>query len=425
MSQSKGWSISPHVQNSLAWSIIGEAFYPECISHVPRTKLEDNVTCPTSKALRGYPNLNDFSQIRLRVLLVIKMTDQLPTLRWGIVATGLISSWFVQDLVLDRENAKAKHIVQAIGSSSLEKGKVFAEKYLPGKTPTIYGNYEELYADPNVDIVYIGTPHAFHKQNCLDAINAGKHVLCEKAFTLNAMEAKEVFEAAEKKGVFVMEAMWTRFFPLTRTLIKLLHEDKAIGNIHRVFCDFAMDQNIASLGPESRLKNPALGAGSLLDIGIYSLTWGLLGLDESIGEKAQTSEIVAKQTLDAGVDIATSAVLLYSDGKQAIVSSSSSVKTKPVFCTIQGSQGYVDIEGFTSAPQFFTVYSLKDGSSKKYKFERPGRGFYWEADAVALDITARRVQNDIMPWAETLRVLGILDEIRRQGGAKFPQDAIA
>ncbi|KAL7625756.1 hypothetical protein AAE478_004979 [Parahypoxylon ruwenzoriense] len=353
------------------------------------------------------------------------MASQLPILRWGIITTGLISSWFVEDLALDRKDAKAKHIIQTIGSSSVEKGRSFVEKYLPGRSPKIYGSYGEVYADADVDIIYIGTPHAFHKQNCLDAINAGKHVLCEKAFTLNAREAREVFEAAEKKGVFVMEAMWTRFFPLTQTLQSLLHKDKIIGDVHRVFCDFGLDQNITSLGPESRLKNPALGAGSLLDIGIYSLTWGLLVLDAGIAEEAQTPEIVAKQTLVEGVDIASSAILLYPNGRQAIVTSSSAVKTKPVFCTIQGSEGYIDIEGATSAPEFFTVYSPKEGTSKKYEFERPGRGFYWEADAVALDIASGKVQNDVMPWAETLRVLGILDEIRRQGGAKFPQDAVA
>ncbi|KAI1370559.1 NAD(P)-binding protein [Hypoxylon crocopeplum] len=350
------------------------------------------------------------------------MSEEIPTLRWGIVASGLISSWFVQDLVLDREDARAKHIIQAIGSSSFDKGAAFVEEYLTGHSPTVYGSYEEVYADPNVDVVYIGTPHAFHKKNCLDAINAGKNVLCEKPFTLNTKEAKEVFEAAKARGVFVMEAMWTRFYPLTRTLLPFLHKDKVIGDIQRVFCDFSLVQNIPSLGPESRLRDPALGAGSLLDIGIYSLTWGLLSLDAGIGEKGQTPEIAAKQTLYEGVDIATSAVLLYPDGGQSIVSSSSAAKTKSVFCTIEGSEGYVDIEGFTSAPEFFTVYSSKNGGSKKYEFERPGRGFYWEADAVALDIAAGRVQNDIMPWAETLRVLGILDEIRRQGGAKFPQD---
>ncbi|KAI1398972.1 NAD(P)-binding protein [Hypoxylon fuscum] len=353
------------------------------------------------------------------------MSSQLPTLRWGIIATGFISSSFVEDIVFDRKDAKANHVIQAVGSSSLDKGKTFVKTHLPGQSPKIYGSYEEVYVDPNVDIIYIGTPHAFHKENCLDAINAGKHVLCEKSFTLNAKEAKQVFEAAKAKGVFVMEAMWTRFFPLTQTLQSLLHEQKVIGDVRRVFSDFAFDQKIPSLGPESRLKNPALGAGSLLDVGVYSLMWGLLGSDAGVGDKGQTLEIVAKQTLDGGIDIASSAVLLYPNGQQAIVTCSSSLRTKPVFCTIQGTKGYVDIEGFAAVPESFTVNSSKDGSSKKYDFEKPGSGFYWEADAVAVDIAAGKVQNDIMPWAETIRVLEIMDEIRRQGGAKFPQDKAA
>ncbi|KAL8366106.1 hypothetical protein RB595_004737 [Gaeumannomyces hyphopodioides] len=372
--------------------------------------------------------------------------NQPPTLRWGIVATGLISSWFVQDLVVERKGRKAKHIVQAIGSSSVEKGRAFAEKHLAGSgqqqqpAPRIYGSYDAVYQDPDVDIVYIGTPHAFHKQNCLDAIGAGKHVLCEKPFTLNAAQANDVFAAARAKGgVFVMEAMWTRFFPLTQTLQSLVHgDDKAIGDVQRVFCDFSMDQNLGSLGPESRLKDPALGAGSLLDIGIYSLTWALLMLEDPATTTATTGDkttnavrpnVAALQTLADGIDTASSAILLYPDGRQGIVTSSSTIKKgKQAFCTIQCTRGYIEVEGFTSAPSSFSVhtYNADDGgvsSSKRYDFERPGRGFYWEADAVALDIAAGRVESSVMPWAETVRVMELLDTIRKQGGARFPQDS--
>src|SRR6201996_7144002 len=142
----------------------------------------------------------------------------LPTLRWGIIATGLISSWFVEDLVLERNDAKARHVIQAIGSSSREKGEGFVKKYIPSVSPTVYDNYSDVYNDPNVDIVYIGTPHAFHKKNCLDAIAAGKHILCEKAFTITAKEAKQVLAVAEANGVFIMEAIWTRFNPLVLSL---------------------------------------------------------------------------------------------------------------------------------------------------------------------------------------------------------------
>ncbi|KAH8657760.1 hypothetical protein BX600DRAFT_468096 [Xylariales sp. PMI_506] len=350
------------------------------------------------------------------------MASHLPTLRWGIVATGLISTAFVQDLQTKRKNPQAVHHVQAIGSSSLTKGEEFARTHVTEGQPKVYGNYQAVYADPDVDIVYIGTPNSFHLQNCLDAINAGKHILCEKTFTLNAKEAREVFAAAEKKGVFVMEAMWTRFFPLALKLQELLHKDKVIGNIYRVFCDFAKDKNFSSLGQESRLKNPALGGGSLLNLGIYSLTWALLILDSGVGDEAVTPTIHATQTLIEGVDVTSSALLQYPNGSQAIVTSSHLVETREIFCTIEGSGGSIEIGGPNSAPDFFTVHLKKDQTSTKYDFEREGNGLYWEADAVALDIAAGKRQNSIMPWSETLRVLEYLDEIRSQGGAKFPQE---
>ncbi|KAF4342398.1 dimeric dihydrodiol dehydrogenase [Fusarium beomiforme] len=352
------------------------------------------------------------------------MSQSKPTLRWGIIGTGLISSWFVEDLLIKRENAQATHHIQTIGSSSVEKGTKFVETYMPGQTqlPKIC-SYEQTYQDPDVDIIYIGTPHAFHKKNCLDAITHGKHVLCEKAFTLNAKEAKEVLDAAKQKGVFVMEAMWTRFFPLVKSLQKIIHEDKAIGNVVRVFADFGLKQGIESKGPESRLRNLSLGAGSLLDIGIYSLTWGLVTLDAGVGEKATNPKICATQSLFEGVDVGTSIILLYPDGKQGILTSNSKVKTPNAFCRIEGTEGHIIVEGdAASVPGSFTVYKDGETEGKKYEFEKPGRGFYWEADAVALDIAAGKVENDTMPWAETIRVMEIMDEVRRQGGAKFPQD---
>ena len=301
--------------------------------------------------------------------------------------------------------------------------------------PSTYGTYAEVYSDPDVDIVYIGTPHAFHKKNCLDAIAAGKHVLCEKAFTITAKETREVLAAAKANGVFIMEAMWTRFTPLVLELQKMLHEEKVIGNVRRTFCDFAMEMSIASLGPESRLKNPALGAGSLLDIGIYSLTWGLLSLDPNVGERASKPKIEAVQSLSDGVDMASSILIHYpSTGRQGILTSSTEVKTEPVFCRIEGTKGTIAIQGVgASLPSSFTIYLKKadvtardvldeESKGKTYSFPSVGRGFFWEADAVAVDIAAGRKESAIMPHAESLRVMEMLDGIRRQGGATFPQD---
>ncbi|KAF2187910.1 NAD(P)-binding protein [Zopfia rhizophila CBS 207.26] len=354
-------------------------------------------------------------------------SDPLPTLRWGIIATGQISSWFVRDLALSRPDAKAKHIIQAIGSSSKEKGGAFVKQWIPNVSPppTVYGSYEQVYAEPNVDITYIGTPHGFHKKNCLDAIEAGKHVLCEKAFALNAREAREVFAAAKRNGVFIMEALWTRFFPLVQTFQRLVHEEKAIGDVHRIFCDLGLDMDIASLGPESRLKNPALGAGTLLDICIYSLTWGLLTLDAKRGEQAESPKIVGVQTVSDSIDFATSILLLYPSGSQGILTSTAMFKTPEVFCRVEGNKGHITVEGVSaSCPSAFTLYSKEAGNSegKRYTVDKPGFGLYWEADAVAQDIAAGRTENAIMPWAETLRIMDTMDEVRRQGGARFPVD---
>lgn len=149
----------------------------------------------------------------------------------------MIASWFCEDLILTRKDAKAKHIIQVIRSSSLQKGKDLVAKHIPQTSPTLYSSYDEVYAGPGVDVVYIGTPHAFHKKNCLDAITAGKNVLCERVFTLNVKDAEEVIAAAKAEEVFLMEALWTRFTPLMQTLQKILHEGKVIGNVHRTFCD--------------------------------------------------------------------------------------------------------------------------------------------------------------------------------------------
>lgn len=352
----------------------------------------------------------------------------LPTLRWGIIGAGAISSLFTQDLVLSRPSAKAQHTITAIGSSSVSKGLKFVQSNLPNThpVPKLYSTYDQVYHDPNVDIVYIGTPHAFHKSQCLAAISAGKHVLCEKAFTLNARDARDVFAAASEKGVFVMEAMWTRFFPLTLELQRLLHEQKVIGVVVRVFTDFGREQDVLSKDTDSRLRNVELGAGSLLNIGIYSVTWGLLAIeDQARSGEDDEMQIKAVQTLQEGVDVASTVILYWpKTGQQAICTSTSSFKNPSrEFCRIEGTKGHIIIEGdCASCPDAFTVYTKGKKEGEGHEYPVPGAGLFWEADAVALDIAAGRKEDRVMPWEETVRIMDILDEVRSQGGARFPQD---
>lgn len=352
----------------------------------------------------------------------------LPTIRWGIVTTGMISSWFVEDITKsDWPGKNAKHIVQCVGGSSMSKTKDFIEKFVPEsqrEQVTAYEGYDKVYEDKDVDCVYIGTPHSFHKANCLDAIKAGKNVLCEKPFTLNAKEAEEVFAAAKEKGVFVMEAMWTRFYPLVKRIQQLLHSEKKLGQIYRAFCDFGLDIDIESLPEGSRYKDPALGAGSLLDIGVYSLTWGILSLTDQVGNAAEEPEVSSTQTIAHQVDVASSVVLNYqSTGRQAICTSTTNYPFKNDWARIEGSKGHIVLSGGApSSPESFTFYPKDGGKEEVFTFDKPGRGFFWEADAVAHDIKAGRSENATMPWAETLRMMKIMDGVRQKGGARFPVD---
>lgn len=345
----------------------------------------------------------------------------------------MISSWFVQDLVAEWPEARVKHTVQAIGASSVQKAEEFARTYCAEHIPRAYGSYQEVYDDPDVDIVYIGTPHGFHFRDCMEAISAGKNVLCEKAFTLNAKQAREIFAAAQKKNVYVAEAMWLRHRPLVLELQRLLHEEKVIGDVFRVFADFASGVDIASLPASSRYRDLKLGAGSLLDIGIYSLTWVTLAL----GDQAEMPRIMAAQTHEEGIEVTTSAILQY-PGKQGIVTSTTKALGPPgeVFAVIHGTNGFVEVEGRTpSIPESFTVWKRQDGGDperalfrremcqgKKYEFPKVGRGFAYEAQRTALDILEGRKQSEIMPWAETVYMMSIMDEIRRQGNTVYPDD---
>lgn len=335
--------------------------------------------------------------------------------------------------MIDRSDAPVNHIIRSIGTSSLEKGDDFVAKYCPKQSPKVYDTYHGVYNDPDVDIVYIGTPHAFHKQNCLDAIAAGKNVFCEKAFTINQEEAKEVFEAAKQKGVYVQEAMWLRHRPLVHQLRKLLFEEKVIGNVIRTFSNFYLDVDISSLPESSRYKSLDLGAGTLLDTGLYSLTWAMLTLDAGLPKSPEAPTVHAIQTHQTGIEVMSSVLLFYpSTGRQGIITSTT--MCDGMFGTvarIEGSNGYVEVHG--NAPSFptsFTVYPKFDSKVAKdqqpkgdhYDFPKVGRGFTWEADSCALDVLAGKKESDVVPQAETLRVMGILDEIRRQGATVYPAD---
>ncbi|KKK24344.1 hypothetical protein AOCH_005461 [Aspergillus ochraceoroseus] len=339
-------------------------------------------------------------------------TQEKPQLRWGIIATGWISSMFVQDLLAPRADAPARHIVSSIGSSSVEKANAFIDKMWKASAeprPSPYGTYQEVYNDPNVDIVYIGTPHVLHKQNCLDAIAAGKNVLCEKPFAMNEREAQEIVDAAKNRGVFIMEAMWTKFFPVVQALYDHIYVKKSIGQVRRAFVDFGSSMDFDAIPGDSRLKDPKLGAGAILDIGIYTLTYASIIMGEGkLGDEHPHPKISSSMEIINGVDESDSVILTYDAGAARRLPEGSIT----VFSDIG-----------PSCPKGFRV--TREGEEPVvYRFDSPEGtlGFFYEADAVACDIAQGKLENDVMPLSETLRMMRLIDECRRQNGHKYPQD---
>ncbi|KAJ4044473.1 hypothetical protein NW756_004805 [Fusarium oxysporum] len=199
-------------------------------------------------------------------------------IRWGILATGAISVTFAKDLLLDpsvRGVNNIRHtIVAATSSSSSTRAEMFLKYVGAPAAAKAYGTYEELVRDPNVEIVYVATPHSHHFQNVMLCLDAGKHVLCEKAFTVNASQARLLVDKARVKNCFLMEALWTRYFPLADYVYGIIRSGR-LGTIHRVFsdCSVRLSPETSYNDGQHRMVNPALAGGALLDLGVYSLTW--------------------------------------------------------------------------------------------------------------------------------------------------------
>lgn len=320
-------------------------------------------------------------------------------LRWGILGTGDIASSFVTDLARLED-----HVVAAVGSRSAAAADGFGLRH---GIPRRYGSYAALAADPGVDVVYVATPHPFHRENALLAIAAGKHVLVEKPFALNASQAREVFAAAQARGVLAMEAMWTRFLPWMGDLLTLV-ADGTLGELTAVNAEFGV---LFAPDPSSRLMDPELGGGSLLDLGVYPLTLAclLLGAPETV-----TAASVPTST---GVDAHTSVLLTHAGGAHALVSSSI-VAAHTNRASVIGTLGRVEVD-----PPFFTPggFSLttSEGTTRR---EHPdeGIGLRHQAVEVARCIRAGLTESPGRTPGDTLVVLEAMDEVRRQIGLRYP-----
>lgn len=324
------------------------------------------------------------------------------TIRWGILGTGFIADLQTRDL---RENG---FTVQAVGSRSLDSSKAFAEHH---GIATAHGSYEDLAADPEVDVIYIATPHPMHHANALLALNAGKHVLVEKSFTMNAREAREVTEAAAGKGLVALEAMWTRFLPHMVRIREII----AAGTIGEVRKVIASHNQSLPKDPAHRLNDPALGGGALLDLGIYpiSFAFDILGAPSSIRASASMTA--------TGVDRQTAAIFDYDDGAQAVVDCELDAASANRALVI-GSEGWIDIEHTWYNPVPFTVLAT-DGTVLE-RFDEPvgSRGMQFQAAEVERLVKSGETVGTILPPSESVAIMAAMDEIRRQIGLGYGAD---
>ena len=325
--------------------------------------------------------------------------------RWGILGTGAIAKQFVQGLrsVPDAE-------VFAVGSRSEASATKFAEKR---NIPRRHASYQDLASDPDVDVVYIATPHPFHAENATLCLQAGKAVLCEKPFCVNAAEAKRVVELAREKRLFIMEGMWTRFFPLMEE-VRRLGSERAIGEARMLNVDFGFR---ADLDPASRLFDQRLGGGALLDVGVYCVSFASMVLGRPSG-------FVGLPHLgETGVDEQASVILEHEGGRLANLSIGIRTAT-PQEATIMGTEGYVRIHAPWWRPKSMTIYRPKEESETVHA-PVSGNGFNYEAAEVMRCLEAGKTESDIMPLDETVSVMRTMDGIRAAWGLRYPGEVVA
>jgi len=315
-------------------------------------------------------------------------------IRWGLIGTGWIADSFAADLAF----AESGRVV-AVGSRRIETANRFADRF---EIPNRHGSYEALVADSEVDVVYVATPHPMHHPNALLALGAGKPVLVEKSFTMNAAEARELVAAARAGKLFCMEAMWTRFLPHIARIRGLI-ADGALGEIVAVSADhgqwFAQD-------PEFRLFAPELGGGALLDLGVYPVSFAsmLLGAPNTI-----TALIAPAFT---GVDGQTSMLLGYPSGAQAVLTCTSLARS-PTRAAIVGSEARIEIDGDFYSPSPFTLIT-RDGERTTYDEPYEGRGLWYQADEVARCLREGLLESPLMPLEESISIMQTMDAVLAQ-----------
>lgn len=325
----------------------------------------------------------------------------LDTIRWGVLGPGSIARKFAMGL-----QALSDAQLVAVGSRSQESADAFGDQFQVRRR---HASYAALAHDPEVDAIYVSTPHSFHREHAELCLRAGKAVLCEKPFAINAAQSESMIAVAREQGVFLMEAMWTRFLPLVVRVRELIAEG-AIGELRMLWSDFGFR---TSVNPSSRLFDPALGGGGLLDVGIYpvSLASLLFGKPDRIATMADLGS--------TGIDEQAGIILGYPGAKMAMLATAVRTTT-PMETTIMGSEGSIRIHSPSWAPSKMTLTNKAGAQQIEVPFE--GNGYNYEAAEVGRCLRAGLTESPDMALDETLMIMQTLDAIRSEWGLRYPME---
>jgi predicted dehydrogenase len=313
------------------------------------------------------------------------------SIKWGVLGTGGIAREFTEDVISHTEMT-----ISAVGSRNLDKAKSFREG-IKG-----FGSYEEL-VNSDVDAIYVATPHQAHCENTILALIAGKPVLCEKPFAVNADQAKTMANAAKENNLLLMEAMWTRYLPHIQKVRELMHE---LGEIHNVQADHGQ-----SLLHINRLTDPNYAGGALLDLGIYPISFAYFVF-------GKPEKVSAKGVVENGVDLQTSAIFEYSGGRQAVINTVMNSKT-PTTASINGTKARLELAtSFYRPTDMRIVYN--DGRIVEFKNEYRGHGLREQAIYFEKMLITGKKDSELLPISETVSIMETMDEIRSQIGLKYP-----
>ena len=320
-------------------------------------------------------------------------------IKFGILATGNIA------------NSMAKAVQQleevecyAAASRSYEKAKDFADKWGFEKA---YGSYEELVNDPEVELIYVASPHSHHYPHAKLCLEHGKHVLLEKAFTVNVSQAEELIALSKEKGLLLAEAFWPRYMPTRKILDDLIAQGE-IGEVHAVMADFG-----APLSHVERMWNPELAGGALLDLGVYPINFALQIFKSSV-QKIQSDAVMSP----LGVDHMNGITLTFADNKIAVLHSNmlACMGNRGV---VYGDKGFIELYEINN-PMGIRIFNENKELTASYPAPEQINGYEYEVLACVRAIKAGQIECEEMPHSETLRLMKILDEIRGQWGFKLP-----